>query len=213
MYIQKQLIPPPQKKKQHILIIWPLYNIVAQSAVTELVPQQVQSIGCSYSVYTSLSLIMFEANVRCLTFKFAATRFWVFYPYLTFAPVFTKPWFSFAGCELRTRWQSSDSTVSCEAVRSDGSDAREAVAPCDRPPDWRLTHRGCLHQLLMPDINSWNSSEQVSLTASGADYGRTYRKSVSWIRRFLIDFTRNRTVFPPCADFNRTTPQRLRRNK
>jgi len=26
MYIQKQLIPPPKKKTQHVLIIWPLYN-------------------------------------------------------------------------------------------------------------------------------------------------------------------------------------------
>jgi len=64
MYIQKQLIPPTPKT-QHVLIIWPLYNIVSQSGVTELVPQQVQGYGCSYSVYTSLSLMSHHVWGQC----------------------------------------------------------------------------------------------------------------------------------------------------
>jgi hypothetical protein len=89
-----------------------------------------------------------------LIFKFAATCFWASCLHLTYAPVFRKPRFSFAECELRTRWQSSYFIVSCEVVLSDGSDAGVVVAPCDRPPECRLTHRGCLNQLLTPNVET-----------------------------------------------------------
>jgi hypothetical protein len=118
---------------------------------------QVQGDGCSYSVYTSLSL---KPHHFLGQYKLP----WIsnLLPHVFYLHLFTKPQFSFAGCELRTHWQSSDFTVSCEVVRSDGSDAGEDVAPCDRPPECRLTHHGCLHQTSIVET----AVQQAFLTAS-----------------------------------------------
>ena len=139
-------------------------------------PQQWQYYRCKVMVVHIMCAhlclqchIMFEANIGCLHIQICCH---IFLSFLS-AYELRKSVYEAAIFLRRVRTLKPLAVVRFHRLlwdcSSDGSDAGEAVAPCVRPPECELTHRGCLHQLLMANINSWNSSEQAFLTASCVD--------------------------------------------